>query len=150
MKLETVANLPGVGCALYVRKRVFSVLNTVVVSENQWLIKVQGWFHTKVFDAMLPFIPQHVEPQTVLFRLNYIDQLLFQMDVLFVVDRAFEDRILHSLSEVEALLSDVSQASLAGFVASGDIEGHKDQHWILLRQGKWRWSAWNTETRASR
>lgn len=77
---------------------------------------------------MLPFVSQQIEPQTILIGIDQFDELTFQMHVLFIVDGALEDRILDSLSEIQALSGNVSQAALAGFVSSGDVVGDQNQH----------------------
>ena len=118
---------------LHVRRPVFVLLNTAEASKNQWLIKVEGWFHTNVLDSMFPFIAQHIESQAVFVGLDQINKLLLQMDVLLIVDRAFENRILDSLAKVQALLCNVSQATLASFVTGRDVVSDKDQHWMLFR-----------------
>jgi len=101
-------------------------------SENQGLIQIQGWFYSKVLHAMLPFVTQHVEPQTVFLGVDEIGELLLQVHVLLIVDRAFKYRILDSLAEVQAFLSHLSQSSLSGFVASGDVICDEDEHGFTL------------------
>ena len=74
-----------------------------------------------MFNSVFPFIAQHVEPQTVLIRINQIDQLLFQVDVLLIVDGTFKHRVLNSLAKIQTLLCDASKTSLAGFIARCNV-----------------------------
>jgi len=128
--LASVANLPGFGCVLHVRKPDSFPLSTAKPSENQWTIKVEGRFHANVLDSVLPFISQHVEPQTVFVGLDQLNQLLLQMYVLLIVDGTLEDGILDSLPKVQALLCNVSEASLTSFVAGCNVICDKDQHGV--------------------
>ena len=112
------------GCVLDVRRPVFRHMNDTEASKDQWLIQVKGWFHTNVLNSVFPLIAELVEPEAVLFRLDQIDKLLLQMNVLFIVYGAFEDRILHSLPKVQTPLCNVSEPSLSSFVASSNIVGY--------------------------
>jgi hypothetical protein len=127
-QVSLLANRTGLGCPLWVRNKNRGFCITIGCSENQWLVQIQRRLHAKMLDTMVPLIAEHVKTQAVFFHVDQFDQLLLQMDELLIVHGTFKDRVLNALAEIQALLCDISQASLPGFVSSGDIVSDKDEH----------------------
>ena len=69
-----------------------------------------------------------VEAKTIYLRVCFGQQACAEGDPLGSIDQPFEDRILHPLPSIFAQASDLSQAFLAGLVASTHIVADEHEH----------------------
>jgi len=96
--------------------------------DNQWPLQIGHRFRSYVFNSTPPIGAEEIEPKTVLFRINEIDEATTESGPLRWIDITFKDRVLNPLAVVETCLRDHSQPLSALFVNRADIIADKDHH----------------------
>ena len=81
-----------------------------------------------VLDSPLPFGPEKIKTQAVVFQIRELQEFRPKRDPLVVGEQAFEHGILHTLAVVQAGFGDVAQAPLAVGCRGGDIVTDEDHH----------------------
>ena len=104
----------------------------VRASYHQGTFKIDGAEAAMLFDAKLDRLGDAVKAQIVQIRIYFIQQFALKLFELHFVDGAFEDGLLHSLTDTFAGFGDASQALAPGGCFSGNVVGDDDKHGAYL------------------
>lgn len=90
------------------------------------------WIDTRlradVFDATLPVLSEHVEPEAVCVAIDYAEKVSFELLESRRVDDAFEDGVLDALTELAALLRNFAEPPSAFPIFGGHVVTHQYHH----------------------
>lgn len=81
-----------------------------------------------VFDAALPVLAEHVEAEAVCFTIDNRHEVSFEFLESGRINDALEDGVLYALTELAALLRDLSQPSATVLILCGDVVTYQDHH----------------------
>ncbi len=127
-RLKVRANLLAFGATLHVRTTL----------KYKGGIKVQSRLSANVLDARLPVGAELVEAETIGCHVDFFQQPRSQFHPLCRVDVAFEDRILHALTEIFTCPRDPAQAPLATISGCRYIICNQYHHGIASLPQDWR------------
>jgi hypothetical protein len=95
---------------------------------NQRALYIRGGFGPVVLHAALPVCSEKIEAETVLLGFVDAEQIRAEMDPLIRLDQTFENRVLHTLSVIQANLGHAAQATWTIGTACSDIIADDDHH----------------------
>jgi len=98
------------------------------VSDNERSLRIISFLGADMLYPLPPIGPQEIETETVLLRVDLIDQPLTQPGPLGRVHRAFKNRKLNALTEILARLGNPAEPALSFRFHGGHVITHNDQH----------------------
>jgi len=102
------------------------------VSDDQRPLRIIRFFGADMLDPLPPIGAQEIKTETVLLRINLIDQPLTQPRPLGWINRAFKNGKLNPLTEILARLGNPAQPPLPLRLYGGDVITHDNQHSFTL------------------
>lgn len=81
-------------------------------SNNKGALGIVGGIRPHVLDPPFPVAPQEIEAQAVMLSVYFIRESALQRRPLGRIHEAFENRFLHALAGVQAVLSDATKSPL--------------------------------------
>ena len=104
--------------ALKVTKQKLSVggilRNARTLLQDDCAFRIIGRFRADVFDRFFPIVSEVVKAQAVLFSIHQVDQIVFQLQELAVIQIGFKDGVLHALRMILAFFRDVAKPLFSG------------------------------------
>ena len=106
------------------------------VSNNQGFIRVNRFTRPDMLNSAPPVCAQEIKPQTVLIRIDFLDQFSAEKGPHCRIDGAFENRVLHPLPVILANLCNTPKPGLPPRIGCGYVVAHYNQHGVDLLPDK--------------